>query len=89
LARAREILGLPAPAPVDPHYEEKQKLEAVRLELTYALDRVNDVLKSPARGAEAHSAAWPSSIPSAANPSLPSGARRIPADSVGTSFSSK
>lgn len=49
LERAREVLGLPPARPVDPHYEEKQKLEAVRLELANALDRVNDVLKSPAR----------------------------------------
>jgi SulP family sulfate permease len=47
LERAREILGLPPARPVDPNYEEKMKLEAVRLELTNALDRVNDVLKSP------------------------------------------
>lgn len=49
LERAREILGLPAPIPIDPHYEEKQRLEAARLELSNALERVNDVLKSPAR----------------------------------------
>jgi len=48
LSRAREILGLPPAAqPVDPHHEEKRKLEAVRLELTQALDRVNDVLRTP------------------------------------------
>jgi SulP family sulfate permease len=47
LARAREILGLPAAQPTDPNFEEKQKLEVVRLELTNALDRVNDVLNSP------------------------------------------
>ncbi len=49
LARAREILGLPSPEPTDPLHEEKLKLEAVRVELTNALDRVNDVLKAPAR----------------------------------------
>ena len=49
LERAREILGLPPAKPVDPNYEEKQKLEAVRLELASALDRVNLVLKTPAR----------------------------------------
>jgi SulP family sulfate permease len=49
LERAREILGLPPARPVDPNYEEKMKLAAVRLELTNALDRVNDVLKSPER----------------------------------------
>ena len=47
LARSREILGLPPARPTDPHFEEKQKLEAVRLELATALDRVNDVLNSP------------------------------------------
>lgn len=47
LDRARQILGLPPAAPTDPHHEEKQKLEAVRVELANALDRVNDVLKSP------------------------------------------
>jgi SulP family sulfate permease len=47
LARSREILGLPPARPTDPHFEEKQKLEAVRLELTTALDRVNYVLNSP------------------------------------------
>jgi SulP family sulfate permease len=46
LARARDLLGLPAAVPTDPHHEEKQKLEAVRLELTQALDRLNDVLRS-------------------------------------------
>jgi SulP family sulfate permease len=49
LDRAREILGLPPAKPVDPNYEEKRKLEAVRLELASALDRVNDVLKTPDR----------------------------------------
>jgi SulP family sulfate permease len=48
LARAREILGLPPALPTDPHFEEKQKLEAVRQELTYALSRVNDVLNAGA-----------------------------------------
>lgn len=47
LARAREILGLP-PAPAsDPLHVEKEKLEAVRVELTHALARVNHVLTSP------------------------------------------
>src|SRR6516162_7338218 len=49
LERAREILGLPSAPSIDPHHDEKQKLEAVRLELANALDRVNNVLKSPAR----------------------------------------
>jgi SulP family sulfate permease len=47
LARARQILNLPPARPTDPHFEEKQKLEAVRLELANALDRVNQVLNSP------------------------------------------
>src|SRR6266853_476171 len=47
LARARAILRLPPVAQTDPHHEEKQKLEAVRLELTQALDRVNEVLNVP------------------------------------------
>jgi sulfate permease, SulP family len=47
LARAREILGLPPARSTDPHFEEKQKLEAARLELTNALDRVNLVLNLP------------------------------------------
>jgi SulP family sulfate permease len=51
LDRARELLGLPPARPIDPHYEEKKKLEAARLELTNALDRVNDVLKSPSGNA--------------------------------------
>jgi sulfate permease, SulP family len=46
LARAREILGLPAAPPSDPHHEERQRLEAARQELSSALDRVKDVLKS-------------------------------------------
>jgi SulP family sulfate permease len=49
LARAREILGLPPAPPTDPLHEEKQKLEAARQELTGALERANDVLKSPSR----------------------------------------
>ena len=48
LARAREILHLPPAPTTDPHYEEKQRLEAARLELSNALLRVNDVLKSAA-----------------------------------------
>ena len=48
LARSREILGLPPARPTDPHFEEKQRLEAVRLELASALDRVNHVLNTPA-----------------------------------------
>lgn len=64
LERAREILGLPPAKPVDPNYEEKKKLEAVRLELTSALDRVNDVLKSPeANGHRSPDAAKSGKIP--------------------------
>jgi SulP family sulfate permease len=48
LARAREILGLPPAPAADPHYQERLRLEAVRLELANALDRVNTVLKTPA-----------------------------------------
>ncbi len=45
LARAREILGLPAAAAApDPLAEEKQRIEAVRLELAGALDRANRAL---------------------------------------------
>jgi sulfate permease, SulP family len=47
LGRAREILGLPPAMPTDPHYEEKQRLEAVRVELANALDRVSGVLNTP------------------------------------------
>jgi len=47
LARSREILGLPPARSTDPHFEEKQKLEAVRVELAQALDRVNHVLNLP------------------------------------------
>jgi sulfate permease, SulP family len=47
LARARQILGLPPACPTDPHFEEKQKLEVVRVELANALDRVNHVLNYP------------------------------------------
>jgi SulP family sulfate permease len=47
LDRAREILGLPPAPKADPLHEEKQKLEAVRHELTTALERANNVLKAP------------------------------------------
>lgn len=46
LDRAREILGLPPAPRTDPHFQEKQKLEAVRLELANALSRVNEVLNT-------------------------------------------
>jgi sulfate permease, SulP family len=45
LVRARQILGLPPARPTDPLHAEKQQLEAVRVELTHALGRVNEVLK--------------------------------------------
>ena len=47
LARARELLGLPPAPPSDPLHHEKQKIEAARLELTSALERASEVLKSP------------------------------------------
>jgi sulfate permease, SulP family len=48
--RARVILGLPPEVPVDPLHEEKRKLETVRQELAGALERIDDVLKSPGNG---------------------------------------
>ena len=48
LARAREILGLPPEPPSDPLRAEKQKLEAVRQELSSALERASKVLNAPA-----------------------------------------
>ncbi|MBI2927049.1 MAG: sulfate permease [Verrucomicrobia bacterium] len=48
LDRAREILGLPPAAPSDPLRGEKEKLQVAQQELTSALARVNEVLKSPA-----------------------------------------
>lgn len=45
LDQARHLLGLPPAKRFDPIGEEKKKLEAVRLELSGALDRVNEVLK--------------------------------------------
>jgi SulP family sulfate permease len=56
LERAREILGLPPAKSFDPNLEEKKKLQAVRLELANALDRVNDVLKTPGRNGTSSSA---------------------------------
>src|SRR5690348_4500259 len=64
LERAREILGLPPAKPTDPNYEEKQKLEAVRLELASALDRVNTVLNTPGKnGSRPEAAAKTGKIP--------------------------
>ncbi len=45
--RARDILGLPPAAPSDPLRGEKEKLQVAQQELTSALARVNEVLRSP------------------------------------------
>jgi SulP family sulfate permease len=50
LDRARVILGLPPEVPADPLHEEKRKLETVRQELAGAIERIDDVLKSPGNG---------------------------------------
>jgi SulP family sulfate permease len=50
LARSREILGLPPEPPSDPLHAEKQKIEAVRLDLTSALERASKVLNAPSDG---------------------------------------
>ncbi|HTZ20234.1 MAG TPA: sulfate permease [Opitutaceae bacterium] len=50
LDRARVILGLPPETPADPFHEEKRKLETVRQELAGAIERIDDVLKSPGGG---------------------------------------
>jgi SulP family sulfate permease len=50
LDRARVILGLPPEVPTDPLHEEKRKLETVRQELAGAIERIDDVLKSPGNG---------------------------------------
>src|SRR5678815_6077459 len=42
LDRAREILGLPPAKPLDPNYEEKKKLEAVRMELALSLIHISE-----------------------------------------------
>jgi len=47
LGRAREMLGLPPEAPSDPLHAEKQKIEAVRQDLTSALERASKVLNAP------------------------------------------
>jgi sulfate permease, SulP family len=54
LARSREILGLPPAPPTDPLHQEKQQLEAARQELTSALDRAHQVLKSPSNRGSNH-----------------------------------
>jgi SulP family sulfate permease len=51
LARSREILGLPPELPTDPLHAEKQKIEAVRQELSSALERASKVLNAPSDGA--------------------------------------
>ena len=48
LNRAREILGLPPGLSGDPLHLEKQKIEAVRLELSGAIERAGKVLNAPA-----------------------------------------
>jgi SulP family sulfate permease len=50
LDRARVILGLPPAVSTDPLHEEKKKLETVRQELAGALERIDDVLKTPGHG---------------------------------------
>jgi SulP family sulfate permease len=47
LARSREILGLPPALPIDPHHEEKQRLEAARQELASVLAKIQDALNPP------------------------------------------
>ena len=47
LARSREILGLPPAMATEHPSHEKKQLEAARLELASALERVDGVLKSP------------------------------------------
>ena len=53
LARARVILGLPPALDTDPLHHERQKLEAVRRELSGALERANVVMQMPAGGSRA------------------------------------
>lgn len=61
LARAREILGLPAESESgsDPLHQERQKREAVRRELSGALERVNEVMQTPASGSRGLSSTQP------------------------------
>jgi len=53
LAHARDILGLPPALETDPLHQERQKLEAVRRELSGALERANVVMQMPAGGSRA------------------------------------
>jgi sulfate permease, SulP family len=59
LARARDILGLPAAPETDPLHQERQKLEAVRRELSGALERVNEVMQTSVGGSRALSPTMP------------------------------
>ena len=70
LARAREILGLPPELPSDPLHAEKQKIEAVRQELSSALERASKVLNSPVNGGSSRLQS------SGKNDSLDSGAKK-------------
>jgi sulfate permease, SulP family len=47
LVRAREILGLPPEASLDPLAEERRRIETARQELTGALERATKVLTTP------------------------------------------
>jgi len=53
LARARDILGLPPAPETDPLHQERQRLEAVRRELSGALERANEVMQTPTGGSRA------------------------------------
>jgi len=56
LNRSRELLGLPPAPPTDPLHVERQQLESARRELTGALERAHQVLKSPVKSTSASSA---------------------------------
>ncbi len=59
LARAREILGLPAGPETDPLHQERQQLEAARRELTGALERASEALQASGGRSRGLSAARP------------------------------
>ena len=59
LACARDILGLPPAPETDPLHQERQKLEAVRRELSGALERVNAVMQTSMGGSRALSPTLP------------------------------